>query len=75
MTNELVKILEAAYSNYELSNFWFKNYQESGIQFDLNASYEYENKARGLLQAYEIMTDKKIYPFQIEEELELVRLC
>ena len=69
MTIELVKILEAANEHYNRSNVWFKMYQEDGNDIYWNACMKEEHAARGLLEAYEIMTGRKIYTSEIEVEL------
>lgn len=71
---ERIEILEAAYANYELSNSWFQIYLETDSKFDLNASVEYENKAKGLLQAYEILTGIHLYVSQIKDEIERISM-
>ena len=71
MTIELVKILEAAQKHYENSNRWFKLYQQENDEIYWNACAEEEHTARGLLEAYGILTGNKIYTNEIENELAL----
>ena len=69
MTIELVKILEAAKEYERRSNVWFDMYEESNDEMDWQMCKELLNKANAMLEAYEILTGKKIYRFQIENEL------
>lgn len=69
MPIELVKILEAAKEHYNRSNVWFKMYQENDDNIYWTACTEEEHAACGLLEAYEIMTGRKIHTFEIEKEL------
>ncbi len=69
MTNELVKILEAAKEHYDRSNMWFKQYQETDEESYWNMCESEEYAARGLLEAYEIMTGKKIQTYEIKKEM------
>lgn len=71
MTIELVKILEAAQNYRNASNECFDLYQESNKQLDLQTSLEYEARTRAMLEAYEILTGKHVYFFEIDKELAL----
>lgn len=71
MTIELVKILEAAKEYERRSNIWFDIYEESNDEFDWQMCKELLNKADAMLEAYEILTGKKIYRYAIDEELSL----
>lgn len=73
---ELVKILEAAQENQEYGMHLFKQCQEAEENHDSemeNIYWAASNKAtgvaRGLLKAYEIMTSKEVYEWQIKDEL------
>lgn len=72
MTNELVKILEAALEEQKKSMKWFEMYIDSNDNFDWEISKEHDMKCCGLLQAYEILTGKNIRALicEIREELE-----
>lgn len=69
MTIELVKILEAAKEYERRSDVWFNIYEESNNEFDWQQCKELLNKADAMLEAYEILTGKKIYRYAIDEEL------
>lgn len=69
MTIELVKILEAAQDHYNRANVWFKLYQDEKEEMYWTACEEEEYAARGLLEAYDILTGNKIYTHEIKEEL------
>lgn len=69
MTIELVKILEAAKEYERRSDVWFDMYEESNDEMDWQMCKELLNKADAMLEAYEILTGKKIYRFEIENEL------
>lgn len=71
MTTEIVKILEAAKEYERHSNIWFDIYEESNDEMDWQICKELSNKADAMLEAYEILTGKKIYRYQIESELAL----
>lgn len=71
MTIELVKILEAAQSYKESGDRWFELYTNSLDKIDYQTSLEYDAKCRGMLEAYEILTGKKIYIYEIDKELAL----
>lgn len=72
MTTQLVKILEKALKAMESSNYWFGYYEESNDQNDWQVCVEYNERAHGLLDAYEILTGKKVNCLvcSIREELE-----
>ena len=65
MTKKLVEILEAARKHHVKSNFWFSRYQETADPLYLDDCKEQDDIARGLLEAYEIMTGKKVYLYEI----------
>lgn len=71
MTDKLSIILEHALTELDKSNMWFNEYENSGLDCDWKTCMEHDMKCRGLLDAYEIMTGKKIYPitYEIKEEL------
>lgn len=69
MTKKLVEILEAARKHYEASNIWFALYQESNNEYDWNMCESEDYAARGLLEAYEIITGEKIYPHEIKAKM------
>lgn len=72
MTNETL-ILETAYVHYETSGKFFEAYQnENDPEFKSTLwalCEEASGKADGLLEAYEILTGKKVYQHQIKETL------
>lgn len=72
MTIELVTILECTLAELEDSDMWFDMYTTSNLESDWQMSKEHHMKCRGLLEAYEILTGKKIHELQheIKEELE-----
>lgn len=69
MTNDLVKILEAAKEYERRSMIWFEMYTESNDEYDWKTCKELSDKSETMLEAYEILTGKKIRRFEIEEEL------
>ena len=69
MTNELVKILEAAKEYKRRSMFWFNLYEGSNDENDWQMCKELDMKCDGMLEAYEIMTGKKVYGIDIDKEL------
>lgn len=71
MTIELVKILEAALENAKLAESWFENYVESADESDWNICARYNERVKGLLEAYEIMTGEHVNSGSvfIQEEL------
>lgn len=69
MTIELVKILEAAKEYERRSMVWFEMYTESNDEYDWQTCKELSNKSEIMLEAYEILTGKKIRSFEIETEL------
>lgn len=71
MTIELVKILETAKKYERRSNIWFDMYEESKDEMDWQTCKELLNKSDAMLEAYEILTGKKIHRFAIDEELTL----
>lgn len=74
MTIELVKILEAALENSEFALRWFKHYEDTNNEDDWEISKEYDMRAKGLLEAYEILTGRHVlcgYCF-IRDELKTV---
>lgn len=73
MTNELVKILEAAKEHHKCALVWFRQYQDTNDQDYWICTQEEDYAARGLLQAYEIMTGRKVYSHAIDEELEQLK--
>lgn len=71
MTNELVKILEAAKEYKRRSMRWFGLYEESNCESDWQMCKELEMKCYGLLEAYEILTGKKVYSIGIDIDKEI----
>ena len=69
MTIELVKILEAAKEYNRRSMIWFDLYRESNDKFDWQTCMELSDKCDAMLEAYEILTGKKIYKAEIDNEL------
>lgn len=61
MTTQLVKILEKALALMEKSDRWFDYYDESNDENDWEMCVKYSKQAQGLLDAYEILTGKKIH--------------
>ena len=72
MTIELVKILEAAKKYKRRSMFWFNLYEESNDELDWQMCKELDMKCDGMLEAYEILTGKKVYSIDIDKELTLM---
>lgn len=72
MTTQLVKILEKALKAMEKSDRWFDYYDESNDENDWDMCVKYRKYAQGLLDAYEILTGKKVNCLvcSIREELE-----
>lgn len=73
MTTKLVKILEAAKFYYDRSMRYFEYYERDHDEDDWNWSKENDCKCRGALEAYNILTDSHIMPFEIKHELETVK--
>lgn len=71
MTIELVKILEAAQYHYDKETKWFNAYEETEDETWLQLSNEQRMITQGLLEAYNILTGKKIYVYDIKAELEM----
>lgn len=71
MTIELVKILEAAKYHDDKAMRWFEEYQKTENDFWFHMSKEQKMIVQGLLEAYEILTGKKIYHHEIDKELAL----
>lgn len=69
MTNELVKILEAAKEYKRRSMFWFGMYEKSNDNSDWEKCKELDMKCDAMLEAYEILTGKKVYSIDIDKEL------
>ena len=66
MTDKLVTILECALAEIDDSDMWFEIYTTSNLESDWQMSKEHHMKCLGLLEAYEILTGKKIHPLQQE---------
>ena len=73
MTDKLVTILECALAELEDSDMWFDMYTNSNVECDWQLSKEHLMRCRGLLEAYEILTGKKIHPLQHEIKEELAK--
>lgn len=71
MTIKLTKILEAAKEYERRSMIWFEIYTASNDERDWQACKELSDKCETMLEAYEILTDRKVYKFAIDEELAL----
>lgn len=69
MTIELLEILEAAKEYKRQSMIWFNLYRESNDELDWKAYMELSDKCDTMLEAYEILTGKRIYQCEIDEEL------
>ena len=74
MTSELVKILEAALAEFQESNEWFEEYKKTDNKLFWNESKDHDSKCRGLLKAYQIITGKNVYAFDILNELETLNM-
>lgn len=71
MTIELVKILEAAKEYKRRSMLWFEMYQESNDDLDWQECKELSAKCDAMLEAYAIITGRKVYQHDIDNELAL----
>lgn len=74
MTIELAKILEAALEYLKTSNKWFEHYEHTNDEDDWAICIEYDMRAKGMLEAYEIITGRHVlcgYYF-VKEELQAV---
>jgi len=75
MTIELVKILEAAKKHYNLSMEFYKSWEEATTkrerEYMWNQSEQEEEKCRGLLEAYQILTGRDVSIHGISKELAL----
>lgn len=60
MTIELVKILEAALEYLKSSNKWFEQYERTNDEDDWAICKEYDMRAKGMLEAYEILTGRHV---------------
>lgn len=74
-----IEILENAYTYYQASNQAFDTMKEFEEENDSEMAHtmwaivcEETGKARGLLEAYEIMTGKSLYEWEIRDELERI---
>ena len=74
MTDKLATILECALAELEDFGMWFDMYTNSNEECDWQLSKEHLMRCRGLLEAYEILTGKKIHPLQHEIKEELATL-
>ena len=70
--NELVYILEAAKEHYVLENMWWESFQESNDNTDYVLFSNERGCVKGLLQAYEIISGRRVFGFTIDEELEAI---
>ena len=66
---ELVKILEKAQENYEEFAYWFDRYSVIKDEYVYQISHDYMLKCETYLNAYAILTDEKIEPYEIKEVL------
>lgn len=64
-----VKILETAKEYHQRALRWFRLYEESHEELDWQMVSEMNAKADGLLEAYAILTGRKVYSHEISEEL------
>ena len=67
--NELVYILEAAKDHYELANMWWGTFQKTNDSSDYAMWRDEFGCCQGLLEAYEIVSGRKVFGFTINEEL------
>lgn len=67
--NELVYILEAAKEHKELFLMWYELHEESNDSSDKEMYMHEYGIIDGLLKAYEIISGKRIFDFEIEDEL------
>lgn len=67
--NELVYILEAAKEHKELADKWFDLYSKSNARTDWEMVMCEQGRCDGLLKAYEIISGRKIFGFEIRDEL------
>ena len=71
MTDKVITILECALEHLVQSDIWFDVYGRSRLECDWQMSKEQLMYCRGLLEAYEILTDKKIPAIQSAIKVEL----
>lgn len=57
---KLFEILNKALTYANISMDAFKRYQETNDAYDWNNSMEWDRRARGLLDAYEIITEREV---------------
>lgn len=69
MTNELVKILATAKEYMRRSMIWFELYQNSKDEIDWQTCKELTTQCDTMLEAYEIITGRKVYRHDIDKEL------
>lgn len=67
--NELVYILEAAKKHDDNFHNLYKHYLDTNDEDSHEIAMWEHNRALGLLEAYEILADHKIYSYEIEDEL------
>lgn len=67
--NELVYILEAAKEHDKQYHNWFQYYLDTNDDDAREIAMWQNNKALGLLEAYEILTGIKVPSCEIEDEL------
>ena len=67
--NELVYILEAAKEHKTLADIWWKTFQETNDSSDYAMWRDEFGCAQGLLEAYKIVSGRKVFGFTIDEEL------
>lgn len=70
--NELVYILEAAKEHYELANIWWKTFQKTNDKSDYAMWRDEFSYTQGLLEAYKIVSGRKVFGFTIDEELAVI---
>ena len=65
MNAKLVEMLEAALKHMESSIYWFDQSQDDENSWQWVMSKEHDDKARGILEAYQIITGIRVDPLTI----------
>lgn len=63
MNAKLIEMLETAKFHLEKSVYWFDQSQDDEYSWQWHISLEHDSKARGILEAYHILTGNKVDPF------------
>ena len=66
---DLVKILEKAQENYDNAMYWFGRYRLFKDEMQYKLWHDAMVKTEAYLDAYAILTDEEINPWDIAEEL------